>query len=258
MQISAELFPILDYFKLNPQETLFKLKQSGFSGIELYGDPIFPANELKNMIQNSGLKISGYQVPWRLMQNGGLQNVIQYQQELGNQHIIIAALGGPWESGHKVNENTIDTWERHVKRIDEMNQTLRKINLDLTYHTHDYDFGEKVEGLKTSYEILVQEVSSTVNFEIDTGNCLEGGLIPQKEIRRMHDRVPFIHCKPLSKSKGYEIDFDDNQDENNWAEIVEAAKISGTKYLVIEPEATELGDSMDLMIEGFNCLKKYL
>lgn len=258
MQVAAELFPILEPFKRNPEQTMLKLKESGFEGIELYGDPILEPEKLKKLITKSGLKITGYQVPWRLMQNGGMEKVIGYQKKLENTHIIIAALGGPWESGHKISENTIATWEKHAERINEMDKLLSENNMDLTYHTHSYDFGDKVEQKETSFEIFKRTVSSSVNFEIDSGNCIEGGLSPQKEIIKIRGRVPFVHCKPYATSKGYEIKFGTSLDENNWPEILDSAKKAETKWMVIEPEAATLGDSMDLMVDGLNCIKKYL
>ncbi|GEO46921.1 sugar phosphate isomerase/epimerase family protein [Companilactobacillus kimchii] len=258
MKISAELFPVLELFNSNPQTTLQSLGKIGFTGIELYGNPTIDADKLRFMVEQSGLQITGYQVPWRLMQNGGLKDVIKYQKSLHNKHIIIAALGGPWESGHKVSENTISTWKKHALRINEMCKELSMQGMDLTYHTHSYDFGEKVERKETSFEILKQNVLPMVNFEIDSGNCLEGGLYPQKEILKLSGRSPFVHCKPYSKAKRYEIKFDSSLDENDWSSIIEASRISKTKWLVVEPESQSLGTSLEMMEDGFKCINKYI
>jgi len=136
MKYAAELFPVLNDYKNNPLETLSKLRKSGFSGIEMFGVSDFCADELKQMIFNSGLELTGYQLPWNQLQGTKLTDTIAYQKKICNKHIIIDALGGPWESGHKVTENTVAMWEKHAEQITQINQELRNNGMDLTYHTH--------------------------------------------------------------------------------------------------------------------------
>lgn len=258
MKIAAELFPVLKEFKDNPLNTLKLLKSYGYEGLEMYGDPLMPAGKLKQVIDKSGLKLTGYQVPWRLMQGHGLSEVIDYQKQLNNQEIIIAALGGPWESGHKVFENTVNVWTQHAKRINEMAKAFKKNDMSLSYHTHDYDFGELVENTSVSLDILLQNIISDVGIEIDTGNCIEGGKIPQDELIKLGKRCKFVHCKPYSKELRYELLIGDSKDENQWPNIFEACQKVGTQWLVVEPESKTLGPSLNVMQESIQRIKRQL
>lgn len=258
MQIAAELYPVLEDFKKDPQGTLSQLKAIGYTGIEWYGDPIMAASDLRKLIDDSGLTLTGAQVPWRLMQGTGLQKVIAYQKALKNQHVLIAALGGPWESGHKVSENTVATWQKHAARINEMNQVFHDAGMTLGYHTHAYDFGELVENQAVSLDILLSTINADVQVEVDTGNCIEGQRDPSAELQRLAGRVPFVHCKPFSFKSRYEVPLASPEDANDWPAIIQAAKAAQTQWLVVEPESTTLGSSMDTMAQCYQALSPFL
>lgn len=258
MQIAAELYPVLEDFKKAPQETLNQLKAIGYTGIEWYGDPIMEASDIRKLIDESGLTLTGAQVPWRLMQGNGLQKVIAYQKALKNQHVLIAALGGPWESGHKISENTVATWQKHAARINEMDHAFHDVGMTLGYHTHAYDFGELVEGKAVSLDILLNAIDYDVQIEVDTGNCIEGGRVPQHELQRLTGRVPFVHCKPFGKEHQYEVALGSDEDENDWPAIVAAAKDAESQWLVIEPESATLGSPLETMAQCFEALHHVL
>lgn len=258
MLIAAELYPVLEDFKKDPQATLHQLKAIGYTGIEWYGDPIMEASDIRKLIDESGLTLTGAQVPWRLMQGDNLQKVIAYQKALKNQHVLIAALGGPWESGHKVSENTVATWQKHAARINEMNQVFHDAGMTLGYHTHAYDFCELVEGRAVSLDILLNAIDSDVQIEVDTGNCIEGGREPQHELLRLTGRVPFVHCKPYGAKAKYEVALGSEADENDWPAIVNAAKDAGSQWLVVEPESTTLGSPLEIMAQCFEALKPFV
>ncbi|MFC6176976.1 sugar phosphate isomerase/epimerase family protein [Companilactobacillus huachuanensis] len=257
MKYAAELWPVLSDYEKDPDYTLSKLKNIGYDGIEMFGISKFTPSELKALIAKSKLVLSGYQLPWTQFQGNQLKQTILYQKELGNKHIIIDALGGPWESGHKISENTISMWQAHAARINQINDELKENNMDLTYHTHDYDYGELIEGTVPSLEILLKNISPSVNIEIDTGNCIEGGKSPSKYIKSLKGRVPFVHCKPYAKSLQYEVRLGSDKDENNWSEIFNSAQNSGTKWLVVEPESLTLGNIFDVLDDSLKQLKTF-
>lgn len=257
MEYAAELFPILSEYNKNPLGTLSKLNDMGYKGIEMFGVSKFSADELKQIINRSGLVLTGYQLPWREMQTQTLASTINYQRTLGNKHVIIDALGGPWESGHKVTENTVAMWEKHAKRINEINRELKGYGMDLTYHTHAYDYGEPIENTVPSLEILLENIDTSVGIEVDTGNCIEGGKSPVVYMNKLKNRVQFVHCKPYSKSLRYDVALGSAKDENKWSDIIKTAEYSGTKWLVVEPESTKLGNILDVMNDSLKTLIKY-
>lgn len=251
IKFSAALFPVFDDFQKNPRKTLKILSEMGFKGVELYGDFIHPAPLLREICQDYQLTITGAQVSWRHLNSQHLAGVMNYYQALGNPHLIIAALGGPWESGHKVTENTIATWLSHAERINQLAQSLTEKGFTLDYHTHDYDFGDKIEGKQSSFELLCEQTNPQVGIEIDTGSCIKGGKIPQHLIAELGERARFVHCKPVTEKGSFETNIGASDDANDWTEIISASQKSAVEWLVVEPE----NESTDWRISMKNGLK---
>lgn len=106
LKLSAGLFPVYPEFQKAPDETLKKIALMGYEGIELYGNFFHPAEKIQELCQKYKLEVSGAQTSWRYLNQAHLQEVMDYHHIIGNKNIIISALGGPWESGHKKTENT--------------------------------------------------------------------------------------------------------------------------------------------------------
>lgn len=258
IRLSAGMYPVREAFAAAPEATLAQLRQFGYQGVELYGLPSLPPETVARLCRENQLVISGCQVSWRYLQGESLEQVIQTLQAMSVTNLIITALGGPWESGHRQMDNTIVTWQKHAARMNELAERLAEVDMTITYHTHDYDFGELIEGKITSFELLKQETSQQVGIEVDTGSCLKGGKLPEAEILSLDSRARLIHCKPYSTESDFEVALGSQHDTNHWLEIYAAAKAVSTEWLVIEPEAESLGDTMSLMKYSLASLKLFI
>jgi sugar phosphate isomerase/epimerase len=252
------MFPAFNDFQKDADMTLRQLSLLGFEEIELYGDFVHPAQKIWEICRRNGLTISGAQISWHYLQSEkSLEKVMAYHQAVGNKHLIISALGGPWEAGHKCSENTIETWLAHVQRINEIQKVLEQNCFTLDYHTHDYDFGDKIEGKQSSYELLLENTNSQVGIEIDTGSCIKGGSKPEALISKLGKRARFVHCKPVTKEGSFEINIGADNDANAWQHIIEASRQAGVARLVVEPE-NERTDWQISMKIGYDYVKRQL
>jgi len=236
IKLSTGVFPVLDDFRKNPEKTLKRLASVGYEGIELYGNFIHSPKVIREICQQYQLDISGAQTSWRYLNHAHLQEVMDYNYELGNKNIIISALGGPWESGHKKTENTISTWLSHAEKMNELQEVVSQNGFTLSYHTHDYDFGEKIEGKQTSFELIFQNTNQLVGIEVDTGSSIKGKQCPQKLIKALGKRAHLVHCKPIREDDSFDVNLGEPNDVNDWKEILTACLQAGTQWLVVEPE----------------------
>ena len=236
LKLSAGLFPVYPEFQKAPDETLKQIALMGYEGIELYGNFFHPAEKIQELCQKYKLEVSGAQTSWRYLNQVHLQEVMDYQHILGNKNIIISALGGPWESGHKKTENTLATWLANTEKIDKLQEVLSRNGFTLSYHTHDYDFNEKIEGQQTSFELIRENTNSLVGIEVDTGSSIKGNQCPQKLIEELGARARLIHGKPVKKDGSFDVNLGDSEDVNDWRKIILSCKQAGTQWLVVEPE----------------------
>lgn len=255
IKYAAALYPIFNEFTAHPYSVLNELKQMGYDGIEFYGNIGIPAIELKKMLKDVGLENAGSQVSWKYLQKESLEKVIEYHSVLQTKNIIIAALGGPWESGHKISENTVSKWLEHIKYIYELENIFKKYEFQLMYHTHGYDFSEKIENKITSFELMSKELKNIIQFEIDIGSCIEGNKNPIDIFHDLEYNIKSLHCRPYSLQFKEEVLFGDQQDMVPWKQIKTCLEKMPLEWLVIEPECKTLGTPMECMSQGINFVK---
>ncbi|MDB1750204.1 sugar phosphate isomerase/epimerase [Enterococcus avium] len=236
LKLSAGLFPVYPEFQKAPDEKLKKIALMGYEGIELYGNFFHPAEKIQELCQKYKLEVSGAQTSWRYLNQAHLQEVMDYHHILGNKNIIISALGGPWESGHKKTENTRSIWQAHIEKMNQLQEALSRNGFTLSYHTHDYDFNEKIEGQQTSFELIRENTNSLVGIEVDTGSSIKGNQCPQKLIAELGARARLVHAKPVKRDGSFDVNLGDSEDVNGWCKINLSCKQAGTQWLVVEPE----------------------
>jgi Xylose isomerase-like TIM barrel. len=258
MELALGMYSVYSDFLKNPEETLKKVSEMGIKHIEFYGDPIMSAEKMKALLNKYGLNIIGWHVEWKFLQERTIDKTIAYHKEIGNHVLMIPALGGPWEVGHTVEENTSDRWLIYSARMAIIQERLDKHEFRLGYHTHDYDFGEILDNGKTSFDIIEEHAPKKVFLEVDTGNCIEAKKNPIDYLNRIKEQGKFVHCKPYSFEYGYNTRLGTKEDLNNWQQIVSEAK-KYTEYFILETEAEFPDeDKFNIVENDIKELKKYL
>ncbi|MFD1440045.1 sugar phosphate isomerase/epimerase family protein [Lacticaseibacillus hegangensis] len=254
MQVATEIYSIYDLYQHDPEKAMAWLNTIGCHYVELYGDPILDVDELKNLLNRYQIRLVSWQVEWKYLQPQNINYTLAYHSALGTPQIFIPALGGPWQVGHTIAENTADTWKAHASRITTLIPQFRRRGIKFGYHTHDYDFGEKLDNNQTSLEILINHTPPDFQFELDTGNAIEGGKLPQDLLVQLKGRVDICHVKPFSKQYRYDVRIGDSTDASDWPSIIDAAELAGTKFLVCETEAQKLGPTTDVAKADFDTM----
>ena len=249
MEIALGMYSVYTEFLKNPEETLEKISNMGIRYVEFYGDPIMSAAKMKALLNKYGLTIIGWHVEWKFLQERTIDKTIAYHKEVGNNVLMIPALGGPWEVGHTVDENTSERWRIYSARMAIIQDRLDKHEFHLGYHTHDYDFGEVLDNGQTSFEIIAANAPKEIFVEVDTGNCMEAKKNPVDYLKMIGAQGKFVHCKPYSLENGYNTKLGSSEDVNNWVEIIEQAQ-GETEYLILETEAEPLSESKIEIVEN--------
>lgn len=240
MEVATEIYSLIDLYQHDPESAFSKLAKMGCHSVELYGDPVLPAMQMAQLLSKYHLNLTSWQVEWRYLQQQNLNYTLAYHQQLQTPTLIIPALGGPWEVGHTQTQNTAAMWRKHCEWITQLVPLVEQAGIEFGYHTHDYDFGQKLDTGETSLEIILANTPKTFQIEVDTGNAIEGGLIPEKLIQQLPGRVSLIHCKPFSKQRRYDLFLGDSDDQNHWHQIIQACQKAGTQYLICETEASTI------------------
>jgi sugar phosphate isomerase/epimerase len=95
---------------------------------------------------------------------------------------------------------TVDGIKRVCDRLNAGNVIARGAGLMLLYHNHWWEY-EMVEG-RYPYQVMLENLDPTINFELDTYWAATGGRDPVAVIGELGQRAPLLHIKDGPRVKG--------------------------------------------------------
>lgn len=243
MKRALAMYTVFEEMKRDLDATLQAVSEMGYQGVEMYGETLWPAGEVKRLLAKHRLEICGWHVEWKLLQADTLEDTIRYHAELGNPNLVIPCLGGPWNVGHLPEDNNAATWLRYAERMNVLAERLEREGMRLGYHTHAHEFEDRFDGA-TPWDILVAHTKPSVFLELDTGNCLEGKGDPVAALKQAAGRLQVVHAKPLSAERGTEAAIAGDGDLNDWPSILRACQAGGCRWLAVENESETRGSKL--------------
>lgn len=230
MIIGMQMYTLRDFCK-TPEDiskTLTKLSEIGYRVIQVSGmGPIEPA-ELRKMLDDKGLSAcsthTGYD---RIVKE--IDAVIEEHKILGCEAIMCPGL--PGELHNK---------EGYLKVAEEFGKVLPKIKengLFLGYHNHGVEL-QRYDG-KTGHEILLGNCPG-LQAEIDTYWIQFGGGDPAEWLSKYPGRVTEIHFKDMGIIANKQVMTPIGNGNLNWKRILEACKVSGTRYCLVEMDTPSI------------------
>lgn len=257
MKTALALYTVYDELHRDLGFTLRSIHESGYDGIEFYGPRSWPAATVRQLLQDNGLELCGWQTEWALLQPETLDETLLYLNELHCREVIIPCLGGPWNIGHTQAENCAEVWKRHAEELNRLNARLQKNGFILGYHTHAHEFSDHF-GEVTPWDILCKETDPSIFLELDTGSCIESSNDPLTALRQAAGKLFAVHCKPFGAKRHLDTPLGVPDDQNDWAATISLCKSGGCEWLAIENEAQNRGDKLQTAREDLLALKKYL
>ncbi|RUT47164.1 hypothetical protein EJP82_08265 [Paenibacillus anaericanus] len=237
LSVALGLYSVYRELQADIEQTLFRVKELGYEGVEFYGKFVHPPEVIRTLLERNGLVNCGWHTEWELLQPDTLPATVQYHKLAGTRNVIIPALGGPWEIAHIQEEDCPEVWIQHAKRMNQISKRLQQHGMRLGYHTHAHEFEIRYDDGTTPWDLLCEHLNNDVILELDTGNCLEAGVDPEEVLAAIPGRSLLVHGKPYSHRSGLESFIGAEDDDNNWPEIVKQCQIAGTEWLIVEHES---------------------
>lgn len=258
IKIGMQLHSVREAFGENPVETLKKVKGMGYTGVEFVLAPgTVPSLEkaivYKSALAETGLECYGVLVSWEHVQPNKLQDLIVYNQMLGNDFIIIG----------DVSVDYIDTIEKVrevVSYMNEIQKVLHHHGMTTGFHNHAFDFIHVVDG-KTFFEHVFENTDADFAMILDTGNAMDGGCDSIELLKKYPGRSRVLHIKGYSKEKKYLAYI--GQDDFDWDAVIRCAiENGGSRILNVEfgqrgdydpfERAQVSFDVVDRIVKGIN------
>lgn len=187
------------------RDTMRKMKEAGYEGIELCGFMIHPTGLMvRLMTKAAGMPVGkGGKLDWKgLVKDSGLQ-VVSLHTDLGSVEQDPAAVAAEAKSfGTKYavitgmyrfaygDEKTVRDL---AARLNKAGEALKKEDVSLLYHNHNCEL-QRVSETQRAYDVLLTETDpAAVNFEFDSYWFAEGGANPLEWMERLGGRMKLWH-----------------------------------------------------------------
>ncbi len=187
------------------RDTLQKMKEAGYTGIELCGFMIHPAGLMvRLMTKAAGMPVGrGGKLDWKgIVKDAGLR-VVSLHTDLGSVERDAAAVAA--EAKEFGTKYAVITGmyrfpygeEKAVRelaaRLNRAGAALKQEGIGLLYHNHNCEL-QRVNGDLRGCDILLSDTDpAVVNFEFDSYWFAEGGADPLSWMKRLGDRMKLWH-----------------------------------------------------------------
>jgi sugar phosphate isomerase/epimerase len=182
--IGLQLYSVRQDFEEDPPGVLKAIGEMGYEAVEFAGYVNRTAEDLRKMLDQSGLKCCGTHTNLDTLQGDALKSTIEFNRILGNKHLIVPGLTGSYLSSE---ENILKT----ARIFTELSDKCKEEGMRVGYHSHDADF-RKI-GDRTVWNILFTAAGPDVIAQLDLGHCVTGGGDVYAELEKFADRAVTIH-----------------------------------------------------------------
>jgi Xylose isomerase-like TIM barrel. len=182
--VALQVYSVRDFAEKNLKDTLAKVKEMGYDGVEFAGLYGHEPSEVKRMVEELGLTPISAHVPLDEML-ADPDKVIGAYAEIGCKYIAVPYLPEERRPG-------TDGFAKTIKDIEALATTAKKFGIQMLYHNHDFEF-VKVDG-EYGLDILYKSISAELlKTEIDTCWVNVAGEDPAGYIKNtLEDHLWFI------------------------------------------------------------------
>ena len=152
--------------------TLAAVGQMGYQGVEFAGYYGRKARELRQMLDQSGLKCCGTHTALETLTGNALKGTVEFNQTLGNKFLIV-----PWLPPSIT--TSLAALIDAAKLLTDLADKVHDLGMRVGYHAHAHDF--KPVADRIPWEVLFTNAGPDVVMQMDIGNCLDGGGDPVAE-----------------------------------------------------------------------------
>lgn len=231
LQIGAQMFTVRDRCT-DPENMLACMKQLkaiGYNTCQLSGhSKDITADQLKGMLEESGLTCACTHISFQEMEED-IDQVIRNHKLWNCAYPGIGGLPGEFRSP--------EGYIEFAKRASKVAEKLLDNGMHFIYHNHAFEFHRFAECGKTGLEMLLENCSDAVQFELDMFWVQMGGGNPVDWIEKVRGRMEVAHFKEMNGTvESGNVMAPIGAGNLNWPAIMKACDDIGVKYAMIEQD----------------------
>jgi sugar phosphate isomerase/epimerase len=224
-QIAIQLYTVRRLAAQDLPGTLRAVAAAGYGAVELAGLPDVPARELASLLDAANLRVvASHEGIERLRDD--VTAVAERLSAVGCPRVIV-----PWMP--EDDRRDVDAVRRFGGELGRFAEQLAAHGMNLGYHNHAFEFAP-LNGT-TVWDVMLAELSSAIELELDVYWAAVGGRDPAAEIRANPGRIRLLHMKDMA-------DGDEPHDAPLGdgilpvPDLVAAARSTGVEWFIVEQD----------------------
>jgi len=253
--LGLQLYSLRDQFKKDVPGTLAKVKEFGFTEVELAGTYGKSPEEFSALLKANGLKAIAGHFGYDQFKNDP-EAVAKEARALGLQYA-----GTAWVPH---NGQITEEWVHETAKVfNRVGEALARHGIKFYYHNHGYEFVPHGDG--TLFDLLVKETNPKyVSFQMDVMWTIFPGQDPAKLMAKHAGRWALMHVKDLKKgvATGSLAGGTDTRNDVvigtgqvDWPALLAASQKAGVKYYFIEDESPTVLEQIPLSLKYLEHVK---
>jgi sugar phosphate isomerase/epimerase len=234
-RLAVQLWSFRNDFKTDVPGTLKRVRELGFTNVELAGYYGMTAKQFRAELDKAGLRAVSMHVGYDEARDR-LDQVIEDARVLGVRYV-----GVPWIK-------TPFTRADCLAAVEVFNRAGRKLaanGLGFFYHLHGYEFVPDESGKGTLFDLLMAKTERRfVSMQLDTAHVAYPGQDPAQLLLKYPGRFTSLHLKDVrgdiaGDNSGVFKDEDGRplgQGKIDWPRVLKAARRQGVRWYIVEDE----------------------
>ena len=245
LPIALQLWSVRENMAKDYKETLRRVKELGFHGVEFAEFFGVDAHEMKQTLDDIGLKVAGsHTQPAELAED--LDGIIEYNKIIGNKNIVVVA------SSLKRYDKVEDVDEL-VGLLKPVVQKLHDNGMELHYHNHYLEFTDLGGELALDHLYRLMPAAE-ISPQIDTYWAYYACGDPVGKLKEYGDRVKLIHLKDGDKNM---VSAPIGEGEVDIQLVLDTASDIGAQWVIMEDETIDPKGFDSVAIGMKNLKEKY-
>lgn len=245
--IGIQLYTLRDDMARDMEGTLRHVAKLGYEGVEFAGYFDMPADKLKALLDELGLKAFGSHVSLQRFRDN-FQGEIDYLKTIGANYAICPYVGAE-------ERESVDQWKALIAECQALAVKTQEQGLQFLYHNHDFEFHYKVND-EFVFDAMYAN-NDAIKVEMDVCWVQFAGQDPLAYIAKYAGRLPLVHFKDFTKdAEGKLVTLELGLGDVPLEKVITAAEQAGVEWLVVEQDNCQKAP-LTSVENSFNWVKEH-
>ena len=229
LPVALQLYSVREQLKEDFRRVVHQVAQMGYDGIQFAGYGGLTAQEMRSLLQETGLKPVGTHTGLDTLENR-LDEDIDYNLAIGNKWIICPSLPEARRQGAA-------GWRDIAVTLNQIGERCRDRGAMFGYHNHAFEFPPIADATgDRGIDILLGQTDDELVFwEPDVYWIHKGGADPANMIRQYSGRVPITHLKDVTKDDRATF-AEVGEGGLEWPAILQESDTAGVEWHCVEQD----------------------